>query len=162
MPATISKVDANVLIDALVNDNLVDIECPFFPSRPMIGEVVAWFANTRDAMPVTDHPNWRCFIVGSAFRDAVIVVNHAKQHITTPGFRFWNAAIDNKRGCVRAVVADPLSVQGIIGYNLFFVVLNNHDKDIWDAIWASVVSDTKVLSVNSELFGQWRDFTHFT
>lgn len=156
------KIDANVLIDALVKDNLVDIEVPFFQSLPMIGSVVAWFANTRDTMPAVDDPNWRCFVVGSAFRDAVHTVAHAKRHITIPGVRFWNAGIQSKRGSVRAVVAEPLSVQGIIGYNLFFVVLGNHDKHIWDAIWAAVADDTKVLTVNSETFGQWREFTYFT
>lgn len=161
MQRTSERIDAEMLIRQLEAKRLVHVYSrDLLGILPIIGQVAAWFANTRDVAPVTDRSHWRGIVVADPFRLGTQAVGYAKNAISAPGFSRWDNAVRGRQGHLRAVVADPLSLQGTIGWNLFFIVLRNQDQKVWNSLWASVVSDTMVLAVNSETFGQWKDFAH--
>lgn len=163
MPALMSKINADSLTQLLEKDRLVHVSCERMAQlTPIAAEVATWFVNTRERMPVSGRPNWRAFVVSPHFEVARRVVNLATEGITVSGLRRWYSATDGRSGSLRALVADPVAVQGIAGWNLLYILLNVHDKHVWQLINNSIVADTRILAVNSELFAQWNDFTHLS
>lgn len=155
------KIDAQYLTSLLVKKTLIHWHTDHLRQNLFaVGLVAAWFANTREQMPVVRQPNWRGLIVANPFGVGCKAMEYAKANITTPGFRMWNHAALGRNGTIRAVSAEPASVDGIVGSNLLFIVLNNQDKSTWAGIWNAVAADTTVLAVNCELFAQWNEFEH--
>lgn len=155
-----SQVIHKSLVEVMAEENLVHLGCDSHQAIGELGKVAAWFANTRDVVPVTYHSTWRALVISTSYRQALAVVNHAKDDIVAPGFRMWNSAAIGKQGSLRAVGLDPLSVQGIMSWNLFYIVIGNQNWDFWNALWGSVVGDTKMLAVNCNLFAQRSQFTY--
>lgn len=160
MPVTTSKEDVQNTIDLLEHRKFVHVFCHLNLCMPAISKIVAAFANSRDTMDLTGRYEWRALVVSDPFARAVEVVRGVKPRITAPGFTFWDSACKGRHGAVRAVVAAPISVQGIVGDNLFFVLLRNHNEDVWNALWPAVAKDTQVLAVNCELFSEKGDFAY--
>lgn len=157
----VSKISASSLIDALLEGRLVHLGGALgYNWKQVVGEVVAWFANSQENAPAHLLKPWRSLIVASDFNTAVAVATYAKSLVSIPRFKAWNSGGDGKHGNFRAVAASPLAVMNVNSPNMLWVVLQTEDKDVWHCIWDTVKPDTKILAVNSELFGQWNEFIH--
>lgn len=160
MPATISREDTLTVIDLLQEKRFVHLFCRLDDCLPVISEVVAWYVKSHEAWDLTGRYDWRAFVVSDPFARAVKVIEGVKRRTKVAGFTHWDTAVRGRHGAARAVIANPLSLQGITGNNLLFVLLRNHNEDIWNALWPSVVDDTRILAVNCELFSEKGEFAY--
>lgn len=160
MPLTISKEDILSTIDLLEHKRLVHVFCRMEFSLPAISEIVTAFALSREHMGLQGRYDWRTFVMSNPFQRALDVVSGVKKRVPAQGFVRWDTAIKGRHGDVRAVVASPISLQGVTGNNLFFVLLGNHNEDVWNAMWPAVAKDTRILAVNSELFSERSEFAY--
>lgn len=147
-------------IDLLDARKLVHVFCRLDDCLPAISEIVAQYVTSREAMNLTGRYAWRAFVISDSFARAVKVISGVKRRTASTGFTHWDSAIKGQHGWARALVADPISVQGIVGDNLFFVLLRNHNEDVWNSLWPAVVKDTRILAVNCELFSEKGDFAY--
>lgn len=160
MPATMSKQEIQSTIDLLEHRKLVHVFCRLDASLPAISEIVAHYVRSRDVLDFSGRFDWRAFVICDPFAKAVEVIRGVKRRTAIAGFTHWDAAVKGRHGAARAVIANPISVQGITGNNLLFVLLRNHNEDIWNALWPAVVDDTQILAVNCELFSEKGEFAY--
>lgn len=156
-----SKISSTDLIDALLQGRLVHLGGSLgYNWKNVIGQVVAWFVNSNENAVAHEMKSWRSLIVSPNFSTSVAVATYAKSLIAVHPFRTWNSGGDCAHGNFRAVAASPLAVMNVNSTNMLWVVLQVEDKDVWQCIWQTAKPDTKILAVNSELYGQWNEFIH--
>lgn len=158
--AVAAMTDIDTVCAMLDTHRLVHLECDTTRCMPSIGAVIARFIKAREFGLERTHPEWRGVVVGPTFPLATRVVSATKEHLSPTAFNFRDTAIRGRRGHFRSVGPYPQAVQGMVGWNLFFVLVNSNREDILDAIWPSVVSDTTVLAINSHLFSYVNDFEY--
>lgn len=160
MPLTISKDKVLTVVDLLQERKLVHLFCNIRRSISALADIVAALVNKHELEPNADNPEWRGIILGGTWQLSVDVIHETQKKIKAPGMRKWNAAVHGRYGKLHAVGPYADAVQGVMGYNLFFVLLRNYNEDIWNALWPSIVDDTQVLAVNCELFSEKGDFAY--
>lgn len=160
MPTTISRDDVLTVIDLLQEKKFVHIFCRMDDHLSSISDIVVWYIKSHEAWDLVGRYDWRAFVVSDPFVRAVRVIEGVKRRTKVAGFTHWDAAIKGRYGVARALIANPISLQGIRGDNLFFVLLRNHNEDVWNALWPAIGNDTRILAVNCELFSEKSDFAY--
>ena len=156
---TTYKQHTQLVVDALHANRYVHLFCRLDNSLPDIASVVADLFEHYENAPDPVHPEWRGCIIAPTWGYGKEFMAHVKKKVRDKsGNR--SAAIYGDYGSIHVYQADPERIEGIVGWNLFYILLRNQHPDVWDAVWASSVADTKILAVNSELFDERKEFIY--